>query len=155
MNENFKKVSADTTLEELSQWLEEGRLYVAPSSNELTDRAVGEILARVAKIDECCSAGYAEYIGEVWLKVCKSKAIRRRLVMNNGKHKNSPNWYYVANIVSMMLGRGVYNKTLRGLTMLMHGGKTSIANNAMQPSYMLSDEEYGEIKDILSSFFNA
>lgn len=149
MNKNMKKVSADTTTEQLSQWLKEGRLYVAPSSDELVDAAVDEIRHRVHLISECCSEKFKNDIESLWRSICNEPSIRKRLVAKNGK---KPNWYFVANILSDLLIRGVYEgKSLRGLVSQMQLS-CSVARNAMNKSYCMTEAEYKALKRILSKF---
>lgn len=149
MNKNMKKVSADTTIAQLSQWLNEGRLYVASSSDELVDAAVDEIRRRVCLISGCCSETFKNGTTDLWRRICNEPSIRKRLVSKNG---SKPNWYFVANILSDMLSRGVYDaKSLRALTELMRLSK-SVAKNAMQESYRMSEAEYNDLKRILSNY---
>ena len=153
MNENFTKLSADTSVSELLSLLREGRLYVASSSEELVQKAVSSALKRVRKIDGLCNEPYRKVIAEIWESVLYIRSIRARLLYQKGKKKDTINWVFVSVIVKFLHSRNVYALHFNDLLKAMYGNVV-IAKSVNNPNYMLIDIEESLIKSILKKFYD-
>ena len=148
MNENFKKLSADTSVSELLSLLMEGRLYVASSSDELVQKAVSSALTRIRRIKPFSNEPYRERIAEIWESILEIRRVRERLLFKKGKQQGRTNWYYVCAILKYMQYRGVYDASFRKLVSTLFGsfqyGKLSET-----PSYRLTEDEETFIRKVL------
>lgn len=151
MNENFTKLSADTSVSELLSLLREGRLYVASSSDELVQKAVSSALKRIRMIDGLCNAPYRSEIAKIWESIFYIRSICARLLYQKGKKKDTINWVFVSVIVKFLHSRNVYALHFNDLLKAMYGN-VDVAKSVSNPNYGLTDAEESSIKGILKKF---
>ncbi len=148
----FTKLSGDTSVSLLVRLLQEGRLYVSSSSDELVTAAIMKALPRIRKIHCLAVPQYVESMEKIWQEVFLIRTIRSRLLQKKGKDKGSISKFSLAAIVKFLHIRSVYSGNFNTLMKKMFGG-VSMSKYVNSPYYRLSEAEEKEIMKILARHF--
>ena len=150
MNENLKKLSADTSVSELLCLLREGRLYVASSSEEL---AISEAMRKLRSIRSVVSPEYEANIGNILKMIFSIPTIKKRMLYKKGKVAGTTNFATVASILKYLQIRSVFLCNFSSLLREIFEND-DLKKNTNKPCYALSSNEESQIKAILLNFLS-
>jgi hypothetical protein len=104
----------DFNIDTLKQAFLEGRLYIQSTTPETSrEEGIRAILQYVSRIDSCASPAYASSIHRLWKKILHSPELGDLFFLNRySSNRGMPNWYRVNAVVTVLLEKNIYNRSI-------------------------------------------